>query len=626
MNTPPPIRQLPEGVVNRIAAGEVIERPAAVVKELAENALDAGAARIDVAIRDGGRTLIRVTDDGHGISSEDLPLALTRHATSKTDGADLLAIHSFGFRGEALPSIGSVARLSITSRMAEGDAARIRCDAGELSAAEPAGHPPGTTIEVRDLFFATPARLKFLKSERAETQAVAEIIRRLAMAHPQVSFSLTEGERSLFKARAETGDLFDARRARLVAVMGKDFAESALTIDAEREGLHLTGYASAPTDHRATGQSQHLFVNGRPVRDKLLVGAARGAYADVFPRGRHPALVLFLDLETHRVDVNVHPAKTEVRFRDSNAVRGLIVGALRQALADSGHRAPALGQIGALGSNPPSASGPIGGTSGAGYGYRPPPPVPRGVAEAATSFQRPQQEMSVDGWAAPETAGFANEAPHYNGEDTLRPEDAAQDAGDSLLDLPLGIARAQIHETYIVSQTRDGMILVDQHAAHERLVYEQMKDALAKSGVRRQVLLIPEIVELPPGAAEVLLAETETLEKFGLVIESFGPDTISVRETPAMLGTLNVASLIRDLAEAPETFGDAHALDVKLRHICATMACHGSVRAGRRLNHTEMNALLRSMEETPNSATCNHGRPTSVALSLAEIERLFARR
>ena len=604
MSTPPPIRQLPEGVVNRIAAGEVIERPAAVVKELVENAIDADAARIDIAIRDGGRTLIRITDDGHGIGAADLPLALTRHATSKTDGVDLLAIHSFGFRGEALPSIGSVARLTITSRTEEAEAARLRCDAGDLSAVEPAGHPPGTTVEVRDLFFATPARLKFLKSERAETQAVAETVRRLAMAHPQVGFTLTDGERSVFKARAETGDLFDARRARLVAVMGKDFADSSLTIDAERDGLHLTGYASAPTDHRATGQAQHLFVNGRPVRDKLLVGAARGAYADVFPRGRHPALVLFLDLDTHRVDVNVHPAKTEVRFRDANAVRGLIVGALRHALAESGHRAPALGQIGSLGtSTPTGSSGPA-----SSYAYRPPPPLARGVAEAATAFQRPQTEMAVDGWAAPETA-----AP-----------DVATD--DALLDHPLGIARAQIHETYIVAQTRSGMILVDQHAAHERLVYERMKNALAASGVARQALLIPEIIELPPGAADALLAEAETLENFGLVIESFGPDTVSVRETPAMLGTLDIASLIRDLADAPETLGDAHALDVKLRHVCATMACHGSVRAGRRLNLTEMNALLREMEDTPNSGTCNHGRPTSVSLSLTEVERLFARR
>jgi DNA mismatch repair protein MutL len=611
MPSPPPIRQLSEGVVNRIAAGEVIERPAAVVKELVENALDAHAARVDITIRDGGRTLIRITDDGHGMRAEDLPLALTRHATSKTDGADLLAIHSFGFRGEALPSIGSVARLTLTSRMAEGDAALLRSDAGDLSAVEPAGHPPGTTVEVRDLFFATPARLKFLKSERAETQAVAETVRRLAMAHPQVGFTLTDGERSVFKARAETGDLFDARRARLIAVMGKDFAESALSIDAERDGLHLTGYASAPTDHRATGQAQHLFVNGRPVRDKLLVGAARGAYADVFPRGRHPALVLFLDLDAQRVDVNVHPAKTEVRFRDSGAVRGLIVGALRQALAESGHRAPALGQIGSLGTTE-GAAAERSGASAAPYAYRPPPPIARGVAEAATAFQRPQTEMGIDGWAAPETAAY-----DLSGEG---------ESDETALDYPLGIARAQIHETYIVAQTRKGMILVDQHAAHERLVYERMKNALAASGVARQVLLIPEIVELPPGAADTLLAETDLLETFGLVIESFGPDTVSVRETPAMLGTLDTASLIRDLADAPDSLGNAHALDVKLRHVCATMACHGSVRAGRRLNLTEMNALLREMENTPNSATCNHGRPTSVSLSLEEVERLFARR
>ncbi|MCL4167631.1 UNVERIFIED_CONTAM: hypothetical protein GTU68_058607, partial [Idotea baltica] len=359
--------------------------------------------------------------------------------------------------------------------------------------------------------------------------------------------------------------------------------------DAERDGLRLTGYASTPTDHRATAQAQHLFVNGRPVRDKLLVGAARGAYADVFPRGRHPALVLFLDLETERVDVNVHPAKTEVRFRDAAAVRGLIVGALRHALAE----------IGDLGTSPPNPA--------MTYAYRPPTPIPRGVAEAGTAFQAPQSELPVDGWAAPEpSVQFTQD-----------------DAG---LDRPLGIARAQLHETYIIAQTRDGVILVDQHAAHERLVYERMKNALASSGVARQALLIPEIVELPPGSADALLAETEALENFGLVIESFGPDTISVRETPAMLGTLDVSGLIRDLADAPESLGDANALDVKLRHVCATMACHGSVRAGRRLNLAEMNALLREMEETPNSGTCNHGRPTSVALSLTEVERLFARR
>lgn len=601
MDAPAPdrlqIRRLPEGVVNRIAAGEVVERPAAAVKELVENALDADAARVDVAIRDGGRTLIRVSDDGHGMAALDLPLALQRHATSKTDGADLLAIHSFGFRGEALPSIGSVSRLAITSRSGD-SAARIACEAGELSAVEPAAHPPGTTVEVRDLFFATPARLKFLKSERAETQAVAETIRRLAMAHPEVAFSLTSDERSLLKLRPETGDLFESRRARLSAIMGRDFAETALTIDAERDGLRLTGYASAPTDHRATAQAQHLFVNGRPVRDKLLVGAARGAYADVLPRGRHAALALFLDLDCSRVDVNVHPAKTEVRFRDAGAVRGLIVGALRAALAGAGHRGATLGHLGELGARTEPQH------SGHSYqSYRPPAPLPRGLAEEATAWQGPQ--LDVGGWSAPESR---------------------EEARDETLDLPLGIARAQLHETYIVAQTSTGIVLVDQHAAHERLVYERMKQSLASAGVARQALLIPEIVELPGGSAEALLTEAETLEKFGLVIESFGPDTIAVRETPAMLGQCDAAGLVRDLAENTEALDDANALDARLRHVCATMACHGSVRAGRRLNHAEMNALLREMEATPNSATCNHGRPASIALSLTEVESLFARR
>ena len=608
MTPRPRIARLSDATVNRIAAGEVIERPAAAVKELVENALDAGAGRIDIAIRGAGRVLVRVADDGHGMSADDLNLAIERHATSKTDGADLLDIRSFGFRGEALPSIGAVSRLSLTSRVAGGEGWRIAVEAGAVSPPEPAALSGGTVVEVRDLFFATPARLKFLKSDRAETGAIADGVRRLAMAHPGVAFTLKSEERTLFEARAETGDLFEGRRARLRAVMGREFAASALAIDAEREGVRLTGYASTPTDHRATAQAQHLFVNGRPVRDRMLVGAARGAYADVVPRGRHPALALYVDLDPQGVDVNVHPAKTEVRFRDPAGVRGLIVGALRAALAQAGHRGAALADVGALGVSSPSnpASDTVYATrSRPSYGT-PPPRLPQGLAEEATAWQGPVA-MDVGGWSAREAAT------------------PAFDPAANALDLPLGVPRAQVHETYIVAQTHQGIVLVDQHAAHERLVYERMKADMAK-GVARQGLLIPEIVDLPPGEADALLVHAATLEGFGLVIEPFGTDAICVRETPAMLGEIDAPALIRDLAENAETLAESNAVDDRLRHVCATMACHGSVRAGRRLNHAEMDALLREMEATPNSGTCNHGRPTSITLTLADVERLFARR
>ena len=609
MTARPPITRLSEAIVNRIAAGEVIERPAAAVKELVENALDAGATRIDIAVRDGGRSLIRVTDDGHGMSADDLTLAIARHATSKTDGADLLDIRTFGFRGEALPSIGAVSRLSLTSRVAgAGQGWRIAVEAGKIVPPEPAALNGGTVAELRDLFFATPARLKFLKTERAETAAIAETVRRLAMAHPQVAFTLTSGDRTVFDARAETGDLFEGRRARLMTAMGRDFATSALLIDVEREGVRLSGYASTPTDHRATAQAQHLFVNGRPVRDRMLVGAARGAYSDVVPRGRHPALALFVDLDPQMVDVNVHPAKTEVRFRDPAGVRGLIVGALRQALAGAGHRGSTLTDMSALGAPTPQTGMTYAAPAGQGWS-RPPPRIPQGLAEEATAWQGPAVRettaMDVGGWSAPERA--------------------APDGPDDALDLPLGVPRAQLHETYIVAQTHAGIVLVDQHAAHERLVYERMKAEMAR-GIARQMLLIPEIVDLPPGEADALLAHTEALAGFGLVIEPFGTDAVCVRETPAMLGEIDAQGLIRDLAGQADTLAESNALDDRLRYLCATMACHGSVRAGRRLNHAEMDALLREMEATPNSATCNHGRPTSITLTLAEVERLFARR
>jgi DNA mismatch repair protein MutL len=612
-----PIRLLPETLVNRIAAGEVVERPASAVKELVENAIDAGAARIDVVARDGGRTLISVTDDGCGMDAEELSLAVQRHATSKLPDGDLTDIKSMGFRGEALPSIGAVSRLTITSRPsargpynneAADSAWRIHVEGGKVGAPEPAAHPAGTRIEVRDLFFATPARLKFLRGERSEATAIADVINRLAMARPDVGFSLNDGAKDKFRYAPEAGDLFDARLARLGRIMGRDFAENALALDAAREGARLTGYAGLPTLNRGTAQHQYLFVNGRPVRDRLLVGAVRGAYADFLARGRHPMVALFLELDPSDVDVNVHPAKAEVRFRESGNIRGLIVGGLRHALAEAGHRASTTVAAAALGAVRPGEAPAVGyqGGHGGNYAYRPSNP-PRGLAEAAAQFQAPFDHM-------PPSAPPSMEAPREG--DEPRP----------VRDYPLGAARAQLHDTYIVAQTADGLVVVDQHAAHERLVYERMKAALADKGVARQGLLLPEVVELDEAGARRLAERADELAELGLVLEPFGEGAVVVREAPAMLGEVDVKSLVRDLADELAELGQALALKERLEDVCSTMACHGSVRAGRRLTLDEMNALLRQMEATPHSGQCNHGRPTYVELKLADIERLFGRR
>jgi DNA mismatch repair protein MutL len=599
----PRIHRLDEAAVNRIAAGEVVERPAAAVKELAENALDAGARRIDVTIADGGKTLIRVADDGCGMTREELPLALERHATSKIDGSDLLNISSFGFRGEALPSIGAVARLTAASR-AEGaaEAWSIAVAGGEVGAPQPAALKRGTVIEVRDLFYATPARLKFLRTDRAEAQAISETVKRLAMAAADVTFTLTDASnddpRVIFRAEAETGDLFDARLGRLRRIIGADFAENALRIDAEREGLRLTGFAALPTYSRGSAVQQHLFVNGRSVRDKLLVGALRGAYSDFLSRDRHPAAVLFLDCPFERVDVNVHPAKTEVRFREPGLARGLIVSALKHALAEAGHRASTTVGTATLGAFQ-QGGGTFGGRVGGWRGMTPPS---LGAVQAAYRAQ------------APLTHGFA-EAPSARIEP---PEMTATDR-------PLGAARAQLHENYIVAQTADGIVLVDQHAAHERLVYERLKRQLA-DGVPTQPLLIPEIVEISAEDAERLLSAAEILAEAGLVIEPFGAGAVCVRETPAILGETDAAALVRDVADEIADMGATQKVRDRIEAVLSRMACHGSVRSGRRLTGEEMNALLREMETTPHSGQCNHGRPTYVSLSLADIEKLFGRR
>jgi DNA mismatch repair protein MutL len=614
MDTPlpqmrPVIRQLDEATANRIAAGEVVERPASAVKELVENALDAGATRIQIAIEEGGKRLIRVTDDGCGMEPDDLPLALSRHATSKIDGTDLLAITSFGFRGEALPSLGAVGRLTLTSRAQGAEGAVIAVTGGRLTPARPAAANPGTVVELRDLFFATPARLKFLRTERAETQAVAEVVRRLAMVEPHVGFSLTADGREIFRADAEQGELFGAVTLRITRLMGAEFIDNALPMEAERDGIGLSGFAALPTYSRGAAVAQHLYVNGRPVRDRMLTGALRAGYMDVLAPGRHPAAVLYLDCDPQLVDVNVHPSKAEVRFRDPQSARGLLVGALRHAMAGAGHRASSTGgtaTLAALQPEPQPASG------AAPHRHSPAWHADRPSGAAIRAGL--DMQMPAPGLAAP---GFA-ETPSARFEPVIDKTPLGPDA-------PLGAARAQIHENYIIAQTADGMVIVDQHAAHERLVYERLKAQAQDSGIPAQVLLIPEIVELSPAEADRLLAIAGDLAALGLVIEPFGPGAIALREVPAMLARLDGAALIRDILDDLADQGTSDRLQGRIDAVLSSMACHGSVRSGRRMSAEEMNALLREMERTPRSGQCNHGRPTWVKLPLSDIERLFGR-
>ncbi len=618
-----PIRQLPEATVNRIAAGEVVERPASVVKELVENALDAGARRVDVFTDGGGRRLIRVTDDGSGMTAADLDLAVERHATSKLADDDLVAIRTLGLRGEALPSIGSVARLSIATRHAdEPHAWAIEVDAGTKSNVKPAALGEGTRVEMRDLFFATPARLKFLKLDRTEAEAVREVVRRLAMSRPDVAFTLAGEERA---PQTFAAALLGAagRLARLGDVLGADFRANAVEIAAERDGVVIEGFAALPTLTRANALGQYLFVNGRPVRDKLLLGAVRGAYADYLPRDRHPVLALFVTLPPPEVDVNVHPAKAEVRFRNAGLVRALIVGALKTALAREGTRAATTGgsaTIAAFRSPPPYSSPASAAGLGGGRGWD-----WRRSAARPLDARRFFAPLRSGGFAEGAQAAFDVGAPAADLRSGLiEATDSAP--AQELLDHPLGAARAQIHETYIVSQTRDGLVIVDQHAAHERIVYEKLKAALDQNGVARQILLIPEIVEMDEAEVERLVARAGELARFGLVLEAFGPGAVALRETPSLLGEVDGAGLVRDLAEHLSEWDETLPLERRLMQVASSMACHGSVRAGRRLKPEEMNALLREMETTPNSGQCNHGRPTYVELKLADIERLFGRR
>ena len=618
------IRLLPPTLVNRIAAGEVVERPASAVKELVENAIDAGATRVDVTLTEGGLSLIAITDNGRGMNPEELALAVERHATSKLPDDDLLRIAHLGFRGEALPSIGSVSRLRLISRPPGAESAwALSVDGGIKGDVEPAAHPTGTRIEVRDLFYATPARLKFMKSARSELMAIKDCLDRLGMAWPKIAFSLTEGTRSLLRLSPASGQTeAEQRLARLGAVLGAEFAANALVIDAEREGVHLSGYASLPTFHRGTSTAQYLFVNGRPVRDRLLLGAVRGAYQDFLAPSRHPVVALFFTLDPDLVDVNVHPAKAEVRFRDAGIVRGLIVGALKHALAEAGHRASTTVSEAALGSLRPEtgAQRPVFSSSpyrpSSSYTHRPPSPSLLRLAEAGQapfSFEASPQSSPAS------LPGLENIPPSARTDENSPPPLSEEN-------FPLGVARAQVHATYVIAQTADGLVIVDQHAAHERLVYERMKEALAEGGIPRQGLLLPEVVELDEFEASRLAARAPELAELGLVLESFGPGAVVVRETPALLGVCDIQGLVRQLADDLAEWGETLALKDKLADLCGTLACHGSVRAGRRLNATEMNALLRQMEATPHSGQCNHGRPTYVELKLADIERLFGRR
>ena len=599
------IRQLSPETINRIAAGEVIERPASVVKELVENAIDAGAREIEVVVTNGGLSLIRVSDDGHGMAPDDLALSVERHATSKLSEEDLFDIKSLGFRGEALPSIGSIAHLDVRSKTRNGTSGHgILVERGAKGVVRPAALNDGTIVEVRDLFSATPARLKFMKSERAETMAVSEIVRRLAMAHPDIGFTIAADDRKAVhwpKSDATPAGLLE----RLGAIMGPEFMADALEITGGGSGatgdMRVMGFAGLPTLHRADAAQQYLFVNGRPVKDKLLIGAVKAAYGDLIPRGRSPLLALFVDVAPGDVDVNVHPTKAEVRFRDAGRVRALLIGALRQALEAAGHRASAQGGAMTLdtfsaGIVPTDTSG-ITASQGVHRSH-----VPNGFSE---SWHAPLDEL-----AAPSADAGASNAP----------------APEALLDRPLGAVRAQVHENYIVAQTRDGLVIVDQHAAHERLVYERMKRMLVSGSVASQGLLIPDIVKLDPDDADILVERSEELAELGLVLESFGHGAVAVREVPALLGDTDIAGLVKDIASEIRDSGVSGALKDRLEAIASRMACHGSVRSGRRLTPDEMNALLRDMEATPYSGQCNHGRPTYVSLKLSDIERLFGRR
>ena len=583
------IRRLPEHLVNRIAAGEVVERPASALKELVENAIDSGASRIAIALSDGGIARVQVTDDGCGMDPAEMMLALERHATSKLPHEAIESVVTLGFRGEALPSIASVARLTLESRPCGTDGWQRIIDNGQVLREGPAALPPGTRVVVEDLFARVPARRKFLRSGRSEYAACLDVVRRLAMARPDIGFTLEhDGRRTLSAPPAED------RPARVATLTDRALADNCVAIDLSRDGIVLGGVASIPTYNRGIADHQYLFVNGRPVKDRLLMGAIRGAYAEMLPRDRHAVVALFLDMPTSEVDVNVHPAKTEVRFRDPAIVRGLIVSGLRRALDAAGHRSVQRPTEAALSMWQPE---------------QPAPDVP------APSFFIPQRSAHV----ADQRPTFFSAPPQARAEPAWAPPPATTA-------FPLGVARGQVAKTYIVAEAEDGLVLVDQHAAHERLVLERMRAALAGGRVASQALLLPEVIELDEPACDRLETRAAELADFGLEIERFGPRAILVRATPALLGAGDTTALITDLADELAAFDEALSLKERLDLVASTMACHGSVRAGRVLAVAEMNALLREMEVTPRSGQCNHGRPTWVKLAHGDIEKLFGRK
>lgn len=603
------IRLLSPTLINQIAAGEVIERPASAVKELVENALDAGASQVDIKIRHGGQSLIQVNDNGQGMNREDLELSVERHATSKLADENLFNIRTLGFRGEALPSIGSVSRLTLTSRIAEEDMGwTMTIEGGQKHYPQPAAHPGGTQVEVRDLFYATPARLKFMKTPATETAHIVDTVNKLALSFPHVGLTLREDERDLLTLPAvQEIDLFQSRLTRLEGVMGKDFPPNSLPVHVTRDDMEVVGYVGVPTLHRGTSIHQYLFVNGRPVKDKLLSSAIRAAYQDYLARDRHPLLALYLEIPPKMVDINVHPAKAEVRFRETQQVRNLLVGAIRHALQQAGHRASTT------------------------------------VAQSTIQAFRPEKPLAPVDLPSPPTPPLSPSFPSSGSlfaTEALAPSFMQKKSEDGFIAFPsspslpseekkplyfLGEARAQLHQTYIVAEKEDSLVIIDQHAAHERLVYEKLKRELETHGIKRQVLLIPQVVTLPPHQVEILLSLSDSLNPLGLVLEPFGDQGILVRETPALLGQVDGEKLVQELVDELEEHGTDLSLQEKILETLSTFACHGSIRSGRLLSAEEMNGLLRQMETTPHSGQCNHGRPTYVELKKNDLERLFGR-
>lgn len=608
------VRLLPPILVNRIAAGEVVERPSSAVKELVENAIDAGATKIDVILNDGGKAAITVIDNGSGMSPEEMNLAVERHATSKLPTDDLFDIHFLGFRGEALPSIASVSRMTLTSRVKGSDSAwSLFVEGGTKHDPEPVSAPEGTRVEIRDLFYAVPARLKFLKTSQTETGYIQNILERLAMAHPTVAFTLSDEKKKRLDLKAVTEENIINR---LADIVGKEFLENTVALDVERDGIRLKGFVGLPTLNKATAADQYFFVNGRSVKDKVLLGAVKGAYQQLLASDRHPVLVLFLTVPSYDVDVNVHPAKAEVRFRDAQTVRSLLVTAIRQAIVETGYRTSSSLATEALNfaekGEIPAVSIPSFNKSYASS------PKPQNTG-ARPLLRETKNHFNYKLFKANEAFSAPLEAPAIS-----QPQSSIENTEEIFP--PLGIPRAQLHKTYIISQTEDGIVIVDQHAAHERLTYERINEALLSGNAASQYLLLPEVVELGEMKANSILKRADEFHKMGLLVEPFGDGTVLVRGTPALLGEVNVKELMTDIADTLSEWGEAVALKERLKDICATMACHGSIRAGRKLDASEMNALLRQMESIPYSGQCIHGRPTYIELKLKDIEKLFGRR